>query len=323
MAMAKYIFPRRPAPDLNRGVARFDAGNATNARQALFLGVDGGGTGCRARLCDASGVRLAEAAGGPANIRFGLNDALASVREATLACLAEARLTPDDLPRITACLALAGASEPSELAAARTHPQAFGKAILTTDAHAACIGAHNGHDGAVIIVGTGSIGWAVLHGRQHRVGGWGFEISDEGSGAWLGRETLRRVLAAHDGRSAWTPLLRTVFERYGADPHAIVSWVARASPRAFGALAPVVFEHASRNDAAAVELLRIAAAHIETIAVRLIELGVPRLALAGGLAPHIEGLLSVSIRERLVAPIGDALDGALQIAHAAAQSAAA
>lgn len=289
----------------------------------LFLAVDGGGTRCRARLSDASGARLGEASAGPANIRSGLKDAFASVFEATLACLEQARLTADDLPRITACLALAGATEPAELAAATMHQQAFGKAILTSDAHAACVGAHGGHDGAVVIAGTGSIGWAVLRGRQHRVGGWGPEISDEGSGAWLGRETLRRVLAAHDGRAASSALLRNVFERFGSDPHAIVSWVARATPRDLGALAPIVVEHAARDDETAIDLLRIGAAHLDAIAARLVALGAPRLALVGGLAPHIESWLSASTRERLVAPGGDALDGALQIAHDAVQSAAA
>lgn len=289
---------------------------------ALFLAVDGGGTGCRARLCDASGNRLGEAEGGPANIRYGLREAFASVLDATLKCLEDAQLTPSDLPRITACLALAGATEPAELAAATLQPQAFSKAILTSDAHAACVGAHNGDDGAVIVAGTGSIGWAVLRGRQYRVGGWGLEISDEGSGAWIGRETLRRVVAAYDGRIAWTALLRTVFEQYGSDPHAIVSWVARATPRDLGALAPIVVAHAS-CDEAAVDLLRVGAAHLDAIATRLIALGAPRLALVGGLTPHIEGRLSPSTRGRLVAPHGDALDGALQIAHRAVQSAAA
>jgi len=290
---------------------------------ALFLGVDGGGTGCRARLCDAAGMRLGEAQGGPANIRLGLEQAFASVRDATLSCLEQAQLGPDDLPRITACLALAGATEPAELAAARQQRQAFGKAILTADAHAACVGAHNGADGGVIVVGTGSIGWAVLRGRQHRVGGWGLELSDEGSGAWIGRETLRRVLAAHDGRIAWTALLRAVFERYGADPHAVVQWASQASSRDFGTLAPAVVE-AARDDAAAREILRLAATHIETLATRLVELGVPRLSLTGGLAAHVEGLLPMIIRRHLAKPLGDALDGALLLARAAAaQSAAA
>jgi glucosamine kinase len=289
----------------------------------LFLAVDGGGTGCRARLCDVGGARLGEANGGPANIRFGLTEAFASVSDATLKCLEQARLLPSDLPRITACLALAGATEPTELAAARLQKQAFGKAILTADAHAACVGAHNGGDGGVVIVGTGSIGWAVLHGEQHRVGGWGLPVSDEGSGAWIGREALRRVFCAFDGRMSRTPLLQRIFERYDSNPHAIVHWAAQASSREFGTLAPVVVDHASRNDDAAVEILRLAAAHIDAIATRLIALGVPRLSLMGGLASHVEPLLPLTTRQHLVEPLGDPLDGALLLARAAAEPVAA
>jgi len=290
---------------------------------ALFLGIDGGGTRCRARLCDAAGNRLGEAEAGPANIRFGITEAFASVREATLAALAEARLTPSDLPRITACLALAGATEPTELATARQQQHAFGKAVVMADAHAACIGAHHGHDGGVVIVGTGSIGWAVLRGKPYRAGGWGLELSDEGSGAWIGREVLRRVLFAHDGRAPWTELLQTTFERHGADPHAIVQWAAQATPRDFGALAPHVVAHAARRDDAALAIMRLAAAHIDALAARLIARGAPRLSLAGGLAPHIASLMSEATRASLVPPQGDALDGALLLARAAALSAAA
>jgi glucosamine kinase len=293
------------------------------ALNSLFLGVDGGGTGCRARLCDSAGVVLAEGKGGPANIRFGLEQAFKSVLDATLQCLEQAQLSPDDLPRITACLALAGATEPAELHAARMQKQAFGKVILTADAHAACLGAHQGKDGGIVVVGTGSIGWAVLHGRQHRVGGWGHTVSDEGSGAWIGRETLRLVLSAHDGRTVWTAFLRAVFDRYGADPHAIVQWAAHASPGDFATLAPLAVEHAARDDDAATRILRRAAAYIDQIATRLLALGVARLALTGGLAPHIESLLAAATRQQLAAPLGDPLDGALLLARAAARSAAA
>src|ERR1041385_3310285 len=139
----------------------------------LFLGVDGGGTRCRARLSDASGITLAEAQAGPANIRFGMEEAFASVREAARSCLEQARLPSEALLRITACLALAGGTEPAELAAARRHEQAFGKTIMTSYAHAARLAAQGGRDGGVVIIGTGSIGWAVIRGRHHRVGGWG------------------------------------------------------------------------------------------------------------------------------------------------------
>jgi glucosamine kinase len=282
----------------------------------LFIGVDGGGTGCRARLTDAAGTLLGEGAAGPANIRLGLEAAFGAVREATRQCLAEAGLSSD--PPIAACLALAGASEPAEAAAARScrnHP--FRRLLVTTDAHAACVGAHRGRDGGVVIVGTGSIGWAILGGRHYRVGGWGFPVSDEGSGAWLGCEAVRRALEAHDGRAAWTDLLRRVSARLGSDPHAMVRWMGAARPRDFAALAPLVVEHAARADAAARTLMQQAAGHIDALAQRLAAHGATRLALAGGLARSIEPWLDRTTRVRLVAPAGDALDGALQLARSA------
>ena len=298
------------------------ARNAVNF-DTLLLGVDGGGTRCRARLCAPSGNRLGEAITGPANIRLGLDESLAAVREAARQCLRQASLSERDLSKIIACLALAGASEPAEIMAARARKHPFRSTLFTTDAHAACIGAHRGNDGGVIIVGTGSIGWAVLSGSQYRVGGWGLPLSDEGSGAWLGRELLRRVLWAHDGRAPRTGLLDAAFEQFQCDPHVIVRFATRALPRDFGALAPLVVDHVQRDDAAAVDLMGLAGAHIDRLADRLIALGAPRLALVGGLAQYMEPWVSQETAARLVRPEGDALDGALQLARAEAQAAAA
>ena len=286
----------------------------------LLLGVDGGGTSCRARLCALSGQVLGEATTGPANLRLGLEQSFTAVMDVTTECLRQAGLPSSRVRRIAACLALAGASEPSNLAEAQAHPHPFGKVTVTTDAHAACLGAHAGRDGGVIVVGTGTIGWAILKGRSFRVGGWGLPISDEGSGAWLGCETLRRVLWAMDGRVAWTGLLRAVGAAFGDDPHAIVRWTKTASPRDFGAIARHVFDHAGRGDTAADELLTLAARHIDALAQRLLEAGAARLALVGGCAPFLERWLSEDTRSHLVAPAGDALSGAVNLARSAAHS---
>jgi glucosamine kinase len=134
--------------------------------ETLLLGVDGGATLCRARLQAMSGELLGEGMAGPANIRLGLQQSFSSVLEATTECLRQAGLAPGDLARIVACLALAGASEPGALAQAQQHGHPFCKAMITTDARAACIGAHGGRDGGVLVVGTGTVGWAELAGRS-------------------------------------------------------------------------------------------------------------------------------------------------------------
>lgn len=287
------------------------------AANMLFLGVDGGATKCRARLAAASGARLGEGVAGPANIRLALQTSVAAVLEAAEKCLRHGGLPPSDLSRVSACLALAGATEPGDLAVVQAQTYPFARTVITSDAHAACVGAHGDADGGVIVIGTGSIGWAQTGGRQHRVGGWGLPVSDEGSGAWLGCEVLRRVLWAHDGRVAWTGLLRTMSARFDSDPHAIVRWTAAARPYDYGALAPLVVEHARRFDPVALELMQGAASHIDALASRLTELGAERLALTGGLAQHVKPWLAQRTLARLVMPAGDALDGALRLARAA------
>jgi glucosamine kinase len=264
------------------------------------------------------GTTLGEATAGPANIRFGLERSFSAILQATIECLVQAGLSSKDSSRITACLALAGASEPKHLAAAQDYPHPFRRAIVTTDAHAACIGAHHGKDGGIIIIGTGSIGWAERKSLHVRVGGWGWPISDEGSGAWLGHEALRRVLWAYDGRIAWSPLLHALFARFEQDPHAILQWTINAAPRDLGSLAPLIVEHTAQNDRVGRELLRMAAAHIDALAGRLIAVGTERLSLAGGLAEHVAPWLSAETKSHLVAPKGDALDGALFLARQAA-----
>jgi glucosamine kinase len=281
---------------------------------ALLLGVDGGGTGCRARLADATGAKLGEASAGPATIRFGLERSFAAILQATTECLVQAGLSSKASSRITACLALAGASEPKHLAAAQDYPHPFRRAIVTTDAHAACVGAHGGRDGGIIIIGTGSIGWAERKGLHCRVGGWGWPVSDEGSGAWLGHEALRRVLWAYDGRIAWSPLLRAIFARFEQDPHAILQWTINASPRDLGSIAPLIVQRA-QDDRVGRELMRMAASHIDQLAERLIAVGTERLSLLGGLAEHVAPWLSDVTKSHIVAPEGDALDGALQLAR--------
>ncbi len=283
----------------------------------LLLGVDGGGTRCRARLCRFSGEILGEGEAGPANIRFGIEESFAAVLKATAQCLGKAGLTLQE-SKIFACLALAGASDPAILSELESHKHPFRSAVFTTDSHAACAGAHRGRGGGIVIVGTGSIGEAIVEGRHYRVGGWGFPVSDEGSGAWLGCELARRVLWAHDGRIPWTALLKATFEQFASDPYAIVRWMGAAKPKDFAALAPLVVEHALADDLAGCELMCLAANHIEILVQRLIAMGAPKIALTGGLASSVKPWLSEKAKRCLVPPAADALTGAVDLARAAA-----
>jgi glucosamine kinase len=220
-------------------------------------------------------------------------------------------------------LALAGAGEPDTLAAAREVRYPFRRTLLTTDARAACVGAHGGADGGIVIVGTGSIGWASVGGKENRIGGWGSPLSDQGSGAWIGFVVLKRLLRAFDGLTEWTNLLRSLLDRFNGDPHAIVRWMDEAKPADYASLAPLVVSHAMRGDMVGLDVMSRAAAHIEAIARRLDDLGVSRLCLMGGLSDSIGPFLPPPRRYALYPPLGDALSGALRLASLEAQRLAA
>jgi glucosamine kinase len=277
----------------------------------LFLGIDGGGTKCRARLRDASGTLLGEGTGGPSNIRLDPDLVWNSILTACREAIGRAGLQEADLRRIKAGMGAAGAGQESAVdrLLSRSHP--FASFSIDTDAHIAWLGAFGGGDGAILIVGTGSCGYGGVGGQRHYVGGWGYEISDEGSGAAIGREVLRRAIWAYDGRIPSTPLSNVILAEFGDDPEALVDWVGKARPSDYAGYAPLVLEHAVRRDPLGMELIGNAAVEMARIATRLLDLGAPALCLFGGLAEPLRPWLAPPLQQAIVPPAADALDGAI------------
>lgn len=281
---------------------------------ALFLGIDGGGTSCRARLADATGTVLGEGTGGPANITTDLGRAAVSITEATGAALAAAGLEENALSRIHAGFGMAGGNSPAEAEALARWPFGFAAQRVASDAEIACLGSHGSADGAILILGTGSQGVARIGGETRRVGGWGFALSDTGSGALLGRAAARRSLLAHEGILSASAFTERVMARFAFDPPTMLTWALKAIPRDFGEFAPLVFEHALSGDPVAGELLAEAVRDVSQLLDRLIALGAQRIALMGGLARPYRPHLPARFDAVLVEPAGDALDGALVLA---------
>ena len=76
-----------------------------------LVGIDGGGTSCRARICDLDGNILGEAKTGSANILLGSDIAMASIQQAITLAAQQAQLTTADYPTMSVGLALAGAEQ--------------------------------------------------------------------------------------------------------------------------------------------------------------------------------------------------------------------
>lgn len=280
-----------------------------------FLGVDGGGTGCRARIEDSDGTVLGQGLSGPATTRLGIDAAWASVAKAFGTAVEEAGFGAAEIARTHAGIALAGIGRKGALEALRAIAHPFASIDFVSDGVGACLGAHSGQDGAIVIAGTGSIGLGFVDGRDLRVGGYGFPISDEGSGADLGLKAVQLALRAHDGRHERTALLAEVMRRFEDDPMEAVAWMDRASPMDYAALAPMVMRHADQGDPFGRRIVQSAAEQIDTLVRVLFEKGAPRVALLGGLASALEPWLSPDVRRRLKPADGDAVSGAIILAR--------
>src|ERR1700675_4610997 len=152
----------------------------------FYIGVDGGGTSCRARIENAEGRLLGQGAAGPAATRIGADRSMQAVSAASMAAATDAGLLPTALAHTSASVGLAGFDRKGAREALVSFPHPFGKVVYASDANIACLGAHSGRDGGIVVLGTGSVGFARVKGCELRIGGYGFPISDEGGGVALG-----------------------------------------------------------------------------------------------------------------------------------------
>ncbi len=283
----------------------------------LFIGIDGGGTHCRARIRDGAGNLRGEGTGGPANLRLGPAIAMAAIVEAAKAAAKAGGLSDSDLTRAAVGLGMAGAIDDARNGALLSQPHPFPRVAIDTDAYIAWLGAFAGGDGAILIIGTGSAGLAVVKGQRFNVGGWGNVVSDDASGNEIGRHAIRRALWAHDGMAAMTPLAEKILDRFDHAPPKVVTWTDQARPTDFAQLAPLVLEYAAKGDAMGVAVIETAAEGAARIADRLLAVGAPGICLLGGLAEPLRPWLPKRIQDKLVAAQGDAMEGALRLAREA------
>jgi len=280
----------------------------------LFLGVDGGGSNSRARIRDATGALLGEGKAGPGNARLG-DLAYAEIMKAARSALAAAGLSEADFTRIHAGFGLAGTQQDEDRDQIRNRPYPFASLIVDTDAYASYLGAFRGEDGAILILGTGSGGLAVVKGKRLNVGGWGADIADEGSGMSIGRLAIRKSLWALEGMAPMTPLAADVLNEFDRSPPKAVIWAGKAIPGDFAKFAPRVFDYAKQGDVLAIGILKETAADATMLINRLIELGAPSVAMIGGIFPPLYPWLAPETRARLIKPMGDAMDGAILMAE--------
>ena len=280
----------------------------------FFIGLDGGGTGCRAQAELDDGRRTQIVAGGAANVHSDMERALITISE-TLSAVASMAydLCPDTqsvAPRVV--LGLAGASETDAADCLRT-ALAVEELTVLGDVNIAVKGAFRDEDGIVMAIGTGSVLARQRGGVFHRLGGYGFSLGDEGSGAWIGREALRRSLHARDGLGPDGPLVQHLWQRFGTTA-GFIGFAGKARPADYASLAPDVLRFDRAHCPVSAAILDEGCAYLLS-AIRALQAGVWDMPVAatGGLGPFMLDRITAQGGAHLcrVSPQGTALDGAL------------
>ena len=287
-----------------------------NAMVRYVIGIDGGGTATRARLTRRDGTILGAATAGPSALGQGVDQAWRNIQDAIDRAFDAAHLRAQTPDECAIGLGLAGAIVAKHrdefLRASRT----YAHLELASDGYTTLLGAHAGRPGVVVAAGTGSIGEAIRRNGDHiAVGGWGYPVGDEGSGAWLGMRAMREAQHAVDGRAPEGAVVRSIFDVAGHTRDALLAWCERAGQNAYATLAPLVFE-AEQSDPWAAELLAVAARALDEMAIALDPGGALPLVVTGSVGLRLVPRLSAAVRARLVEPAGDAVDGALRLIQA-------
>src|ERR1700722_2206099 len=238
---------------------------------AYYLGIDGGGTKTRCLLGDETTVLARSTVGGSNIVRLGEKQAREAVRSAINQVCAATKIPADQVHAI--CIGAAGAARPDIAEIIRGIivdvipgiPPANIEVIGDTEI--ALEAAFGRAAGVIAIAGTGS----VVYGRDGRgqvarAGGWGFAVSDEGSGQWIGRSAVSGVLNAHD-RDVKTALTAAVLQTWNlANLDELVRQANAPPPPDFPRLFPVVLHAADEGDIIACSLLEDAGKELAMLA---------------------------------------------------------
>lgn len=234
-------------------------------------GMDGGGTKTAVVVADERGREVLRFSAGPLNYNGQDEDSIARNVQDIVGKIAGACGGLTQCAEL--CIGTAGVSNPAvaerlgELV--RSCGYAGGLRVIG-DHETALYGAHDRPDGIILIAGTGSICYGRdASGREHRTGGFGYLIDDEGSGYSIGRDLLAAAVRVHDGRIERTVIAEMVYERLGVKTvREIVGFVydRGTNKKDIAAIAPLLAEACAAGDRVGLDIAsRNASALLELV----------------------------------------------------------
>lgn len=256
---------------------------------SLYIGIDGGGTKTTCAVGDDTNVFAVATGGGSNVVRLGEERARAGLHAAISRACSEANVSP--LRVQSACIGAAGAGNSEVNATVRRIAQQVlpnAQIEVVGDMVIALEAALPSHAGLIAIAGTGSIVYGRNErGETARAGGWGFRISDEGSGHWIGQAAVGAAMRAYDAARP-TVLFERIAGQWGVASATEFVHKANGDPMPnFAELFPVVQKAANEHDPVAEEILARAGTELGGLALVVLQRLWPpnrpvRVGLAGG-----------------------------------------
>ena len=247
----------------------------------LYLGIDAGGTKTDCAVSNGAEL-LGQATGASCKLaRVGKERGRENLQSVIRQACEVAQIAPNELQHV--CIGMAGAS----LAEAVHWAQQTIRELIPDStiyvagdhviAHRAAFGIS---PGVLVISGTGSIAFGRNQGGETaRAGGWGPNVSDEGSAFWVGREAVAEALRLFDvGKS--NGLLATIADCWKVAPEEVIRLANASEPR-FPELAGPVVNAAEQGDPNAREITERGGRALAGLASAVIQRLWPR----GGIVP--------------------------------------
>jgi glucosamine kinase len=232
-----------------------------------FLGIDGGGTKTRCILGDEE-TQIASGSSGSSKVqRVGEACARDSLAAAVHEVCVQAGISPRKIARTCAGITGSARAEIARIMRELMMSIVGGEIEIVGDVEIAFEDAFADGPGVIVIAGTGSIAYGRNPaGKAVRAGGWGYPMSDEGSGYWVGVEALRSALLARD-RGEASGLLNELMAALGAkDFEDFIVELNVSPPPDFAALFPLVLSSAQRGEEIARQVLDRAGQELAKIA---------------------------------------------------------
>lgn len=299
-----------------------------------IIGIDGGGTKTHGVLYTDGQIKSEMKAGTTRIGAVGVGESSERTLNMIVELCNKAQIETSELDAVVVGVAGVWLEEEKKRSAqliktlARGQGIKFSDLMVTSDAEIALEGALAGGNGIMVIVGTGSIALSKFDkNKLNRCGGWGIELDDEGSGAWIGREGLTAVVRALDGRGKSTMLTDKIVKLYPSIDIKIPRTIVKAyAERVFEYqnLTPYLMECAEQGDEVSLEIIQRSARHLLELPTTLMKdfkENKVNVALMGGiidadtllkkmLEKEIESVDKLNLKK----PLGSAIDGAIMLA---------